>query len=107
VQDTAKVLSRFVDAVMIRANNHNDVLNFADAATIPVINGLTDQSHPCQIMADLQTLEEHGLTLEGARLAWVGDGNNVCTSFIDAAAKFGFSLAIGTAQGYEADAAPA
>lgn len=103
VEDTAKVLSRFVDAVMIRANNHEDVLNFADAATIPVINGLTDQSHPCQIMADLQTLEEHGLKLEGARLAWVGDGNNVCTSFIDAAPKFGFSLAIGTAQGYEPD----
>ena len=96
VEDTARVLSRFVDAVMIRANDHSDVETFAEHATVPVINGLTDRSHPCQIMADLQTLEEHGLTLEGARLAWVGDGNNVCASLIHAAPKFGYSLAIGT-----------
>jgi ornithine carbamoyltransferase len=102
VEDTARVLSRFVDAIMIRANDHNDVLALAEHASVPVINGLTDQSHPCQIMADLQTLEEHGLDLRGARLAWVGDGNNVCTSFIDAAAKFGYSLAIGTPAGYSA-----
>ena len=100
VEDTARVLSRFVDAVMIRANRHSDVTAFADAASVPVINGLTDASHPCQIMADLQTLEEHGLTLDGARLAWVGDGNNVCVSFIQAAPKFGFSLAIGTPKAY-------
>ncbi len=93
---TAKVLSRYVDAVMIRANDHTDVEVFAEAATVPVINGLTDRSHPCQIMADLLTLEEHGVTLKGARRAWVGDGNNVCASFIHAAPKFGFSLAIGT-----------
>lgn len=103
VEDTARVLSRFVDAVMIRANDHGDVEAFAEAATIPVINGLTDQSHPCQIMADLQTLEEHGLDLKGARLAWVGDGNNVCASFIQAAPKFGFSLAIGTPGRYAPD----
>ncbi len=96
IEDTAEVLSRFVDVVMIRANNHADVEAFAETASVPVINGLTDRSHPCQIMADLQTLEEHGLDLKGARLAWVGDGNNVCSSFIHAAAKFGFSLAIGT-----------
>ena len=102
VPDTAKVLSRYVDAVMIRANSHQDVVDFADAASIPVINGLTDKSHPCQIMADLQTLEEQGLTLNGARIAWVGDGNNVCASFIDAAPKFGFSLAVGTPEGYGA-----
>lgn len=96
VEDTARVLSRFVDAVMIRANDHSDVETFAEHATVPVINGLTDRSHPCQIMADLQTLEEHGFTLEGARLAWVGDGNNVCASLIHAAPKFGYSLAIGT-----------
>ena len=96
IEDTARVLSRYVDAVMIRANDHSDVEAFAEFATVPVINGLTDRSHPCQIMADLQTLEEHGLNLRGARLAWVGDGNNVCASFIHAAAKFGFSLAIGT-----------
>ncbi len=96
VEDTARVLSRYVDAVMIRANDHTDIEAFADAASVPVINGLSDRSHPCQIMADLMTLEEHGLALRGARIAWVGDGNNVCGSFIQAAAKFGFSLAIGT-----------
>ena len=96
VEDTARVLSRYVDAVMIRANDHGDVETFAEYATVPVVNGLTDRSHPCQIMADLQTLEEHGLTLSGARLAWVGDGNNVCASLMHAAPKFGFSLAVGT-----------
>lgn len=96
VEDTARVLSRYVDAVMIRANDHTEVEAFAEAATVPVINGLTDRSHPCQILADLMTLEESGLNLRGARLAWVGDGNNVCASFIHAAPKFGFSLAIGT-----------
>lgn len=96
IDDTARVLSRYVDAVMIRANDHADIETFAEWSTVPVINGLSDRSHPCQIMADLMTLEEHGLDLKGARLAWVGDGNNVCASFIHAAAKFGFSLAIGT-----------
>ena len=96
VDDTAIVLSGYVDAVMIRANHHADVEVFAEAASIPIINGLTDRSHPCQIMADLMTLEEHGLTLKDARIAWVGDGNNVCASYIHAAAKFGFSLGIGT-----------
>ena len=102
VEDTAKVLSRYVDAIMIRANNHDDAVELARASSVPVINGLTDKSHPCQIMADLQTLEEHGLNLKGARIAWVGDGNNVCASFIDAAPKFGFSMAIATPAGYEA-----
>ena len=103
VEDTAQVLSRYVDAVMIRANDHSDVEAFARAASVPVINGLTDRSHPCQILADLMTLEAHELRLDGARLAWVGDGNNVCTSFIQAAPKFGFSLAIGTPERYAPD----
>lgn len=103
IDDTAKVLSRYVDAVMIRANDHTDVELFAEAASVPVINGLTDRSHPCQIMADLLTLEENGLTLKGARIAWVGDGNNVCASFIHAAPKFGFSLAIGTPKRFAPD----
>ncbi|HYE44112.1 MAG TPA: ornithine carbamoyltransferase, partial [Caulobacteraceae bacterium] len=77
VEDTARVLSRMVDAVMIRANSHEDVERFAQAATIPVINGLTDKSHPCQILADLQTIEEHRGDVAGKTLAWVGDGNNV------------------------------
>ena len=103
VEDTAEVLSRYVDGVMIRANDHADVEAFAEAASVPVINGLTDRSHPCQIMADLMTLEEAGLTLNGARIAWVGDGNNVCSSFIHAAPKFGFSMAIGTPERYAPD----
>jgi ornithine carbamoyltransferase len=101
VEDTAKVLSRYVDAVMIRANRHADVEAFANAATVPVINGLTEKSHPCQIMADLQTLEEAGLNLKGSRIAWVGDGNNVVASFIHGAPKFGYSLAIATPAGYD------
>ena len=103
VEDTARVLSRYVDMVMLRANSHSDLEQFAEAASVPVINGLTDRSHPCQIMADLMTLEESGLELSGARLAWVGDGNNVCSSFIHAAAKFGFSFAIGTPDRYAPD----
>ena len=101
VEDTAKVLSRYVDAVMIRANRHADIEAFARAATVPVINGLTEKSHPCQIMADLQTLEEAGLELKGARIAWVGDGNNVAASFIHGAPKFGDSLAVATPKGYD------
>ena len=104
IEDTARVLSRYVDAVMMRANRHADVEAFAQFASVPVINGLTEKSHPCQIMADLQTLEEAGLTLKGARIAWVGDGNNVAASFIHAAPKFGFSLSVATPAGYEPNA---
>ncbi|MCR9077462.1 MAG: ornithine carbamoyltransferase [Hyphomonadaceae bacterium] len=103
VEDTARVLSRYVDMVMLRANSHSDLEVFSEAASVPVINGLTDRSHPCQIMADLMTLEESGVNLQGARLAWVGDGNNVCSSFIHAAPKFGFSFAIGTPDRYAPD----
>jgi ornithine carbamoyltransferase len=103
IEDTARVLSRYVDAVMIRANDHTDIESFAEASSVPVINGLSDRSHPCQILADLMTLEEAGLTLKGARLAWVGDGNNVCASLIHAAPKFGFSLAVGTPERYAPD----
>ncbi|MDC7676048.1 ornithine carbamoyltransferase [Asticcacaulis machinosus] len=94
IEDTAKVLSRMVDAIMIRANRHEDVEQLAAHATIPVINGLTDKSHPCQIIADLQTIEEHRGPVKGKTLAWIGDGNNVCASFIHAAPKLGFSLTI-------------
>jgi ornithine carbamoyltransferase len=95
VEDTARVLSRMVDAVMIRALKHETVTAFAAAGDIPVINGLTDKSHPCQIIADLMTLEERGTKLEGATIAWVGDGNNVAASFIHAAPAFGFKLRLG------------
>ena len=82
IADTARVLSRMVDAIMLRANSHKSLVELARWASVPVINGLTDKSHPCQIMADLMTMEEAGLNLKVARLAWVGDGNNVLTSFI-------------------------
>ncbi|MFT4091666.1 MAG: ornithine carbamoyltransferase [Asticcacaulis sp.] len=108
IEDTAHVLSRMVDAIMIRANRHSDVERLAATATIPVVNGLTDKSHPCQIIADLQTIEEHRGNVSGKTLAWVGDGNNVCTSFIHAAARFGFRLNIAAPDAYlppEADMA--
>ena len=85
VEDTARVLSRMVDAVMIRANDHEDVERFARVATVPVINGLTDRSHPCQILADIMTIEEARGPIAGRTIAWVGDGNNVCHSFMHAA----------------------
>jgi len=103
VEDTAKVLSRMVDLVMIRANAHDTVERFAAHSDVPVINGLTDASHPCQILADLQTFEEHRGPLRGRTFAWVGDGNNVCSSFIHAAAKFGFALNIATPKAYAPD----
>ncbi len=103
IEDTARVLSRMVDAVMIRANNHDDVERFAQVATVPVINGLTDRSHPCQILADLMTFEEHRGRVEGRTFAWVGDGNNVCASFIHAAALFGFKLNIACPPQYHPD----
>ena len=103
IEDTAKVLSRMVDAVMIRANNHADVERFAQVSTVPVINGLTDKSHPCQIMADLVTIEEHRGPIAGKTIAWVGDGNNVCSSFIHAAPLLGFELKIACPAVYHAD----
>ena len=103
IEDTARVLSRMVDAVMIRANRHEDVERFAQASTIPVINGLTDKSHPCQILADLLTVEEHRGNVAGKTLAWVGDGNNVCASFIHAAPKLGYKLRIACPPQYHPD----
>jgi ornithine carbamoyltransferase len=100
IEDTARVLSRMVDAVMIRANNHQDVVEFAGAADVPVINGLTDLSHPCQILADIMTIEEWLGDIEGKTIAWVGDGNNVCTSFVQAAEKLNFKLRIASPQEY-------
>lgn len=96
ISDTAKVLSRYVDAIMIRTNEHARLLELAEAADIPVINGLTDDSHPCQIMADVMTFEEHCGDIKGRKLAWTGDGNNVLTSFVHAAARFDFDLAVAT-----------
>ena len=100
VEDTARVLSRMVDAVMIRANRHQDMADFAAASDVPVINGLTDLSHPCQIVADIMTIEEWGGDIAGKTVAWIGDGNNVCTSFIQAAELLDFKLRIATPAGY-------
>ena len=104
IDDTARVFSRFVDAVMIRANRHGDVESFAHTASVPVLNGLTDLSHPCQIVADLLTVEEHlGRNADGTLWAWVGDGNNVCNSIIEAAGLLGFRLRIAHPEGYAPD----
>ncbi len=94
VADTAKVLSRFVDVIMIRTGPESKLHDLAAHATVPVINALTDQSHPCQIMADIMTVEDHRGPIGGKTVAWVGDANNVCTSWIHAAGQFGFTLRI-------------
>lgn len=103
IEDTAKVLSRMVDAIMVRANVHEDLERLALNATVPVINGLSDKGHPCQIIADLLTIEEHRGSVAGKTLAWVGDGNNVCASFIHAAPKLGFKLRIASPAIYHPD----
>jgi len=95
ISDTARVLSRYVDAIMIRASSHEAVLELAEHASVPVINGLTDASHPCQIMADIVTFEEAKGPIKGRKIAWVGDGNNVAVSWMHAAVKFGFELRLG------------
>ncbi|HRN89046.1 MAG TPA: ornithine carbamoyltransferase [Hyphomicrobium sp.] len=94
ISDTARVLSRYADAVMLRANSHDTLLELAKNSTVPVINGLTDKSHPCQIMADILTFEENIGPIKGRKVAWVGDGNNVAASWMHAAAKFGFELRV-------------
>ena len=105
IADTARVLSRMADAIMLRTDDHAKIEELAHYATVPVINGLTDRSHPCQIMADLLTLLERGKALPGLELAWLGDGNNVLSSLIEAAGLFKFNLRAGVPQGYEPDAA--
>jgi ornithine carbamoyltransferase len=94
IADTARVLSRYVDAIMIRILDPNDLAELAAHASVPVINGLTKQSHPCQVMADILTFEEHRGPIAGRKIAWSGDYNNVLSSWIDASARFGFDLAI-------------
>lgn len=94
IADTARVLSRYADAIMLRCNKHETLLDLARYASVPVINGLTDKSHPCQIMADILTFEENVGPIKGRKVAWVGDGNNVAASWMHAAAKFGFELRV-------------
>ncbi len=100
VSDTAKVLSGFVDAIMLRANSHEALLEMAEASTVPIINALTDFSHPCQIMADILTFEEHAGSIKGKKIAWSGDGNNVAVSWIHAAVLFDCELAVACPKEY-------
>ena len=92
IADTARVLSRYVDLIMIRTFDESVLIEMAEYASIPVINGLTDRTHPCQIMADIQTYEEHRGSIKGKKVVWCGDGNNVCASFLHAAGQFGFDM---------------
>lgn len=103
VADTARVLSRMADAIMLRTDDHAKVEELAHYADVPVINGLTDLSHPCQIMADLLTVIEHGKSLPGLEVAWLGDGNNVLNSIVEAAGLMKFNVRIGVPEGYEPD----
>ncbi len=103
IADTARVLSRMVDAIMIRTDDHAKIEEMAHYADVPVINGLTDRSHPCQIVADLLTIVEHGKPLPGLELAWFGDGNNVLHSILEAAALMKFNVRIATPAGFEPD----
>jgi ornithine carbamoyltransferase len=103
IADTARVLSSYVDAIMIRTDDHAKIEELAAYAAVPVINGLTDLSHPSQIMADLLTVQESGRTLRGSQWAWLGDGNNVANSIVEAAGLLGFSVGLGCPQGYAPD----
>jgi ornithine carbamoyltransferase len=103
IEDSARVLSRMVDAVMIRTFEHDIVERFAANSQVPVINGLTDRFHPCQLLADMQTLLEHRGEIRGSRVAWIGDGNNVCHSYINASRLFDFELRIACPEGFDPD----
>lgn len=105
VNDTARVLDRMVDGIMIRTFAHADVEEFARYAQVPVINGLTDLQHPCQILADLLTVQQHLGTFEGKRIAWIGDGNNMANSWCDAALRLDFELRLACPEGYDPDPA--
>ncbi|MGH7719201.1 MAG: ornithine carbamoyltransferase [Gemmatimonadaceae bacterium] len=105
IADTARVLSRYVDGIMIRTFAHAEVEELARYATVPVINGLTDLLHPCQVMADVLTVKQHLGGWEGKKVAWVGDGNNMANSWINAAYRLGFELALACPEGYDPDRA--
>jgi len=104
IRETAKVFSSYVDAVMIRAFQHSTIQEFARYASIPVINGLSDQEHPCQTLADLMTIKSYKNSLAGVKVAWIGDGNNVCNSLIGGCAITGMEISVACPKGYEPDA---
>jgi ornithine carbamoyltransferase len=101
--DTARVLSSMVDIITIRTFAHEKLQHFAEYSQVPVINALTDLYHPCQLLADIQTYVEHRGSIQGKTVAWIGDGNNMCHSYMNAAKQFGFTLNIGCPEGYEPD----
>jgi len=101
IEDSARVISSMVDLVMIRTFDHNMVERFADYSSVPVINALTDDYHPCQLLADIQTYVEQRGSIKGKTVTWIGDGNNMCHSYINAADRFGFKLKVATPEGYE------
>jgi len=104
IPDTAQTMSRYLDGIMIRTFAHRTVIELARAATIPVINGLTDYAHPCQALADYQTILEHKGRLEGLKIAYIGDGNNMVHSLLVGAAKLGLHMSVASPEGYEPDA---
>ena len=101
ITDSAIVISSMVDCVMMRVSSHDDIKTFAKHASTPIINALSDQSHPCQILADLMTYQEHRGPIKGKKVTWIGDGNNVCQTYMQAAERFDFELVISTPKGYE------
>jgi len=103
VEDSARVLSRMADVIMIRTFEHEKIERFADCSRVPVINALTDLYHPCQLLADMQTWFEHRGEIQGKTVAWIGDGNNMCHSYINAARQYGFTLNIACPEGYDPD----
>ena len=103
IADTARVLSRMVDGILMRTFKHSDVEDLAQHATVPVVNGLTDLQHPCQVLADLLTVRQFLGTYEGKKFAWIGDGNNMANSWLDAAYRLGFDLALACPEGYDPD----
>ena len=105
IEDTARVISRMVDVIVIRTHQHEKVETFAAHSQVPVINALTDKYHPCQLLADIQTFIEHRGDIRGRQIAWIGDGNNVCHSWMNAARQFDFTLKIACPEGYDPDQA--
>lgn len=103
IEDSARVISRMLDVVMIRTFAHSTVERFAEYSKVPVINGLTDAHHPCQLLADLQTFKEHRGSIAGKTVSWIGDGNNMCNSYIHAAHMLGFKLRVASPYGFEPD----
>lgn len=103
ITDSAVVISSMVDCIMLRVSSHEGINTFTEYSSVPVINALSDESHPCQLLADMMTYQEHSGSIKGKTVAWIGDGNNMCHTYMQAAKAFGFTLNIATPEGYEPD----